>query len=132
MGPWYKCSFFAYNASAYRIVNNNHETNHAFMGTNVGLNLYDWQLRHTGQWKWQDHNEIQEKVSSYTSNNTYAQKAFPKLNSVVTLGDYFTNNNFLMPCLIVGLTYQVMTACFLTVCSDMLPKFEVMLKPMQK
>ncbi len=94
MGPRYKCSFFAYNASAYRIVNNNHETNHAFMGTNVGLNLYDWQLRHTGQWKWQDHNEIQEKVSSYTSNNTYAQKAFPKLNSVVTLGDYFTNNNF--------------------------------------
>ncbi|MDQ2435950.1 fimbria/pilus outer membrane usher protein [Acinetobacter baumannii] len=87
-------AFFAYNASAYRIVNNNHETNHAFMGTNVGLNLYDWQLRHTGQWKWQDHNEIQEKVSSYTSNNTYAQKAFPKLNSVVTLGDYFTNNNF--------------------------------------
>ncbi|MEX7494138.1 FimD/PapC N-terminal domain-containing protein, partial [Acinetobacter baumannii] len=79
-------AFFAYNASAYRIVNNNHETNHAFMGTNVGLNLYDWQLRHTGQWKWQDHNEIQEKVSSYTSNNTYAQKAFPKLNSVVTLG----------------------------------------------
>ncbi|EPG1603586.1 FimD/PapC N-terminal domain-containing protein, partial [Acinetobacter baumannii] len=76
-------AFFAYNASAYRIVNNNHETNHAFMGTNVGLNLYDWQLRHTGQWKWQDHNEIQEKVSSYTSNNTYAQKAFPKLNSVV-------------------------------------------------
>ncbi|EME3859306.1 fimbrial biogenesis outer membrane usher protein, partial [Acinetobacter baumannii] len=87
-------AFFAYNASAYRIVNNNHETNHAFMGTNVGLNLYDWQLLHTGQWKWQDHNEIQEKVSSYTSNNTYAQKAFPKLNSVVTLGDYFTNNNF--------------------------------------
>ncbi|MEX0570928.1 fimbria/pilus outer membrane usher protein, partial [Acinetobacter baumannii] len=87
-------AFFAYNASAYHIVNNNHETNHAFTGTNVGLNLYDWQLRHTGQWKWQDHNEIQEKVSSYTSNNTYAQKAFPKLNSVVTLGDYFTNNNF--------------------------------------
>ena len=46
------------------------------MGTNVGLNLYDWQLRHTGQWKWQDHNEIQEKISSYTSNNTYAQKGF--------------------------------------------------------
>ncbi|EME6129100.1 FimD/PapC N-terminal domain-containing protein, partial [Acinetobacter baumannii] len=45
-------AFFAYNASAYRIVNNNHETNHAFMGTNVGLNLYDWQLHHTGQWKW--------------------------------------------------------------------------------
>ncbi|MFW1981619.1 fimbria/pilus outer membrane usher protein, partial [Acinetobacter baumannii] len=41
-----------------------------------------------------DHNEIQEKVSSYTSNNTYVQKAFPKLKSVVTLGDYFTNNNF--------------------------------------
>lgn len=39
-------------------------------------------------------NEIQEKVSSYTSNNTYAQKAFPKLNSVVVLGDYFTHNFF--------------------------------------
>lgn len=30
-----------------------------------------------------------------------------------------------MPYLIVGLTYQVMTACFLTVCSDMLPKLRL-------
>ncbi len=62
MGSGYKRCFFAYNASAYRIVSNDHETNHAFMGTNVGINLYDWQLRHSGQWKWQDHNEIPKRL----------------------------------------------------------------------
>lgn len=65
------------------------------MGTNLGANLASWQFRHNGQWKWQDHTDFQSDNSSYTSTNTYIQKAFPKIHGVVTLGDYFTNSDFI-------------------------------------
>lgn len=84
-----------YNATAYRIVNEQHESVYAFMGTNLGANLASWQFRHNGQWKWQDHTDFQSDNSSYTSTNTYIQKAFPKIHGVVTLGDYFTNSDFI-------------------------------------
>lgn len=61
------------------------------MGTNLGANLARWQFRHNGQWKWQS----QSNNSSYTSTNTYIQKAFPDIHGVVTLGDYFTNSDFI-------------------------------------
>lgn len=61
------------------------------MGANLGANLASWQFRHNGQWKWQS----QSNNSSYTSTNTYIQKAFPDIHGVVTLGDYFTNSDFI-------------------------------------
>lgn len=88
-------AFLTYNATAYRIVNEQHESTYAFMGTNLGANLASWQFRHNGQWKWQDHTDFQTDNSSYTSTNTYIQKAFPKIHGVVTLGDYFTNSDFI-------------------------------------
>ncbi|MCU0189352.1 fimbria/pilus outer membrane usher protein, partial [Citrobacter freundii] len=78
-----------------RIVNEKYESTYAFMGANFGANLASWQFRHNGQWKWQDHTDFQSDNSSYTSTNTYIQKAFPKIRGVLTLGDYFTNSDFI-------------------------------------
>lgn len=88
-------AFLTYNATAYRIVNEQHENTYAFMGTNLGANLASWQFRHNGQWKWQSQPGYQSNNSSYTSTNTYLQKAFPQIHGVVTLGDYFTNSDFI-------------------------------------
>lgn len=88
-------AFLTYNATAYRIVNEQHENTYAFMGTNLGANLASWQFRHNGQWKWQSQPSSQSNDSSYTSTNTYVQKAFPQIHGVVTLGDYFTNSDFI-------------------------------------
>lgn len=88
-------AFLTYNATAYRIVNEQRENTYAFMGTNLGANLASWQFRHNGQWKWQSQSSSQSNDSSYTSTNTYVQKAFPQIHGVVTLGDYFTNSDFI-------------------------------------
>lgn len=88
-------AFLTYNATAYRIVNEQHENTYAFMGTNLGANLASLQFRHNGQWKWQSQSSSQSNNSSYTSTNTYVQKAFPQIHGVVTLGDYFTNSDFI-------------------------------------
>lgn len=88
-------AFLTYNATAYRIVNEQRENTYAFMGTNLGANLASWQFRHNGQWKWQSQSSSQSNNSSYTSTNTYVQKAFPQIHGVVTLGDYFTNSDFI-------------------------------------
>ncbi len=88
-------AFLTYNATAYRIVNEQRENTYAFMGTNLGANLASWQFRHNGQWKWQSQPSSQSNNSSYTSTNTYVQKAFPQIHGVVTLGDYFTNSDFI-------------------------------------
>ncbi|AQV16356.1 fimbrial protein [Acinetobacter pittii] len=88
-------AFLSYNATAYRIVNEQHENNYAFMGANLGANVASWQFRHNGQWKWQSQSNSQSNNSSYTSTNTYIQKAFPDIHGVVTLGDYFTNSDFI-------------------------------------
>nr|WP_217488413.1 fimbria/pilus outer membrane usher protein [Acinetobacter lactucae] len=88
-------AFLSYNATAYRIVNEQRENTYAFMGTNLGANLASWQFRHNGQWKWQSHSNSQSNNSSYTPTNTYVQKAFPNIHGVLTLGDYFTNSDFI-------------------------------------
>ncbi|EOQ72421.1 fimbria/pilus outer membrane usher protein [Acinetobacter pittii] len=88
-------AFLNYNATAYRIVNEQRENTYAFMGTNLGANLASWQFRHNGQWKWQSQSNSQSNNSSYTPTNTYVQKAFPNIHGVLTLGDYFTNSDFI-------------------------------------
>ncbi|MCF3128017.1 MULTISPECIES: fimbria/pilus outer membrane usher protein [Acinetobacter] len=86
--------FLSYNGSAYKTFtnsNNRSETSNAFMGITAGLNLGGWQLRHNGQWQWQDTPAENQSKSSYEETSTYLQRAFPKYRGVLTLGDSFTN-----------------------------------------
>lgn len=87
-------AFASYNASAYKTFNksnNNEERTNAFLSLNTGANIASWQLRHNGQWTWEDEAEDKESKSTYNSVSTYAQRAFPEYRGVLTLGDSFTN-----------------------------------------
>lgn len=55
---------------------------------NAGLNLGGWRLRHNGNF--QDGNDSQ---ASYSNQNTYAQTDVDRLQSQLTLGEYFTPGN---------------------------------------
>jgi len=86
--------FLSYNASVYRSTDkleNHQERINAFTSINAGANLGGWQLRHNGQWLWQNHAENQDPSSSYEVINSYVQRAFPKYRGVLTLGDHFTD-----------------------------------------
>lgn len=69
-------AFLSYSGSAYKTFNqsNGHsETTNAFMGITAGANLADWQLRHNGQWQWQDTPGINQSKSNYQETSTYLQ-----------------------------------------------------------
>lgn len=86
--------FLSYSGSAYKTFNNNSdnkETTNAFMALTAGANIAGWQLRHNGQWRWQDRPTDNESKSDYQATSTYLQRAFPKYRGVLTLGDSFTN-----------------------------------------
>ncbi|MFK8935591.1 fimbria/pilus outer membrane usher protein [Acinetobacter junii] len=86
--------FLSYSGSAYKTFNNNSdnkETTNAFMALTAGANIAGWQLRHNGQWRWQDRPPDNESKSDYQATSTYLQRAFPKYRGVLTLGDSFTN-----------------------------------------
>lgn len=86
--------FLSYSGSAYKTFNNNSdnkETTNAFMALTAGANIAGWQLRHNGQWRWQDRPTDNESKSDYQATSTYLQRAFPKYRGVFTLGDSFTN-----------------------------------------
>lgn len=86
--------FLSYSGSAYKTFNttgDNKETTNAFMAVTAGANIAGWQLRHNGQWQWQDKPTENQSKSNYQSTSTYLQRAFPQYRSVLTLGDSFTN-----------------------------------------
>nr|WP_171519297.1 fimbria/pilus outer membrane usher protein [Acinetobacter proteolyticus] len=91
--------FLSYSGSAYKTfnrLNENKETTNAFMAITAGANIAGWQLRHNGQWQWQDGAQSEldssnKKKSNYESTSTYLQRAFPQYRGVLTLGDSFTN-----------------------------------------
>ncbi len=41
------------------------------MGITAGLNLAGWQLRHNGQWQWQDTPAENQSKSSYEETSTF-------------------------------------------------------------
>ena len=90
-------AFLSYNASAYKTfdkMQGHEERTNAFTSINTGANILDWQLRHNGQWQWQDksnNNETTTNQNNYESISTYLQRAFPKYRSVLTLGDSYTD-----------------------------------------
>ncbi|MDQ8952753.1 fimbria/pilus outer membrane usher protein [Acinetobacter rudis] len=87
--------FLSYSGSAYKIFNRasnqNRETTNAFVSLSTGLNLAGWQLRHNGQWQWQDKPAEGHSKSDYQANSTYLQRAFPDYRGMLTIGDSFTD-----------------------------------------
>jgi outer membrane usher protein len=85
--------FLSYNASVYKNydTNNNTTTSNAFSSINAGVNIAGWQLRHNGQWQWRDTIGNNESKAQYDAVSTYIQRALPKYNSVLSIGDSFTN-----------------------------------------
>lgn len=60
----------------------------ANININAGLNLEGWRLRHNGNFQAGD-----DSQASYSSQNTYAQTDVDRLQSQLTLGEYFTPGN---------------------------------------
>ncbi len=90
--------FLSYSGSAYKTFNrlNDHkESTNAFMAITAGANIAGWQLRHNGQWQWQEGAQSAldstKNKSNYESTSTYLQRAFPQYRGVLTLGDSFTS-----------------------------------------
>lgn len=89
-------AFVSYNMSTYKSydkLNNSEDNTNAFLSLNTGANLANWQIRHNGQWKWEDSTKNKDSQSTYDSISTYAQRAFPEYRGVLTLGDSFTNGD---------------------------------------
>lgn len=88
-------AFLSYNANAYKTfdrMQGQQERTNAFASINSGINLAGWQLRHNGQWQWQDKDQnYDSSQSSYEAVSTYVQRAFAEYRGVLTLGDSFTN-----------------------------------------
>ena len=90
------------------------------MGVTAGLNLAGWQLRHNGQWQWQDTPAENQSKSDYQETSTYLQRAFPKYRGVLTLGDSLQTAKYLTHMVIVVSIFQVMIECYRIVCLVML------------
>lgn len=83
--------FLSYSGSAYKTfnrLNENKETTNAFMAITAGANIAGWQLRHNGQWQWQDGAQSEldsttKKKSNYESTSTYLQRAFPQYRGLL-------------------------------------------------
>ncbi|MGO2390117.1 fimbria/pilus outer membrane usher protein [Psychrobacter sp. AOP7-D2-23] len=87
-------AFISYNASTYKTYSkteDSEDNTNAFVSLNTGANIADWQIRHNGQWKWEDETGSKDSQSTYDAISTYAQRAFPEYRGVLTLGDSFTN-----------------------------------------
>ncbi|WP_201555323.1 fimbria/pilus outer membrane usher protein, partial [Psychrobacter immobilis] len=87
-------AFVSYNASTYKTYSkteNSEDNTNAFVSLTTGANIADWQIRHNGQWKWEDEIESKDSQSTYDAISTYAQRAFPEYRGVLTIGDSFTN-----------------------------------------
>lgn len=81
-------AFLNYNLNTFTLDNHDSTKTDTFLSLNTGINLFDWQLRHNGNVAWQEHTK-----TKYETLNTYAQKAFPKIKSLVTIGESFTSGD---------------------------------------
>lgn len=80
--------FISYNFNTQQYKYNEDTRQDTYLSLNTGLNLLGWQFRHNGINTWYDNQD-----SDYTSINTYAQKAFPSIRSILTLGESYTGGD---------------------------------------
>ena len=80
--------FVSYNFNTQQYKYDNDTRNDTYLSLNTGLNLFGWQFRHNGINTWYD-----GQASDYSSINTYAQKSFPSIRSILTLGQSYTGGD---------------------------------------
>ncbi|MDQ8936392.1 fimbria/pilus outer membrane usher protein [Acinetobacter rudis] len=78
--------FLSYNFNTLQTRYDHESTDSQYLTLNAGINLAGWQLRH---------NAVATKQNGigteYNSINSYAQRAFPGLNAVLTIGESYTS-----------------------------------------
>jgi outer membrane usher protein len=80
--------FIGYSFSAVNTdsrVDGNRSRN-AYLGLNTGINVGGWQLRHDSNLTWN-----RKQGSEWQSIATYAQRAFPRVRGLLTVGESYTN-----------------------------------------
>lgn len=78
--------FLSYNFNTQQTRYDQDNTDQQYLTLNAGINLAGWQLRHNAV-----ANRQTGMGTDYNSINTYAQRAFPNLNAVLTLGESYTS-----------------------------------------
>lgn len=78
--------FISYNFNTQESTANHDTSNNTYLSLNTGLNLLGWQFRHNGISTW-----YEGQGNEYTNINTYAQRAFPSIRSILTLGQSYTS-----------------------------------------
>jgi len=86
-------AYLSYNAGAYKSFSreNSPDSTNVFVGFTAGANILGWQLRHFGQWSWNDQASSEIGKSNYTSGNTYLQRPIPQFRGLLTLGENNTS-----------------------------------------
>lgn len=86
--------FLRHNTSYTRMENdNNHyKYNYLWSGLNAGTNLGLWQLRHQGNLRYTD-SQLNGGKYRYNSVRTWVQRPIPELESVISLGDNYTDSS---------------------------------------
>lgn len=80
--------FLSYNLNTQQKHQNDEQYTNSYLSLNAGLNLAGWQFRHNAVT-----NKYQGEKTEYESLNTYAQKAFPQISSVLTLGESYSSGD---------------------------------------
>ncbi|AOA58703.1 fimbria/pilus outer membrane usher protein [Acinetobacter larvae] len=78
-------AYVSYNFNTLESRIHHHQDNHSYLSLNTGLNLAGWQFRHNAVARLQRGEQL-----DYEGLNTYVQRAFPQINSVLTLGESYS------------------------------------------
>ncbi|HHW4682617.1 MAG TPA: fimbria/pilus outer membrane usher protein, partial [Xylella sp.] len=76
-----------YGGRDVNATNSGRSSDSAYMGITSGLNLGNWQFRHNSSYSW--HSNANDG-SRWQNISTYAQRAFPNISSMLTVGDAYT------------------------------------------
>ncbi|HHW4680590.1 MAG TPA: fimbria/pilus outer membrane usher protein, partial [Xylella taiwanensis] len=79
-------SFNWYGGRNVNATSSRQRSDSAYLGITSGLNLGDWQFRHNSNYSWHSNDG-----SLWQNIATYAQRAFPDTNNMLTVGDAYTS-----------------------------------------
>lgn len=86
--------FVRHNTNFYHTENTRSNYNYDYLWSNIngGVNAGLWQIRHQGNLRYAD-NSIAGSDYKYNAVRTWVQRPIPVINSVLTLGDTYTNSS---------------------------------------
>lgn len=78
--------FLSYNLNTQQNRENHQTKTNSYLSLNAGINFAGWQLRHNAI-----ATDLDGEKTEYESLNTYLQRAFPSIHSVLTVGESYTS-----------------------------------------